>query len=69
MLKVSYKDLKGFGAIDITNETDEVVRGLKEGCQLIAASTGTNGITGVVFLSGGTLYKITQRSSSLFIIL
>lgn len=67
MLKVTQKEIKNFPAVDITNYTEEELRGIVPDVEEIAYSVGSYGCNGkLLHGKDGNFYKITSRSTNLF---
>lgn len=64
------KDIKNIYAEDLTNASSEIVYDLvKKGVKTVAVSMGIYGVNGWLGQdTKGNLYKITSRSSNLFIV-
>lgn len=72
-MKTTLKEIKAFNAIDITYiSSEDMKKLLKKECSFnyVAYSTGLYGTTGVVIqgFKTKTLYKITSRTSTLYMI-
>lgn len=72
MIKTTLKEIKGTQAVDITAYDFEKMCSLIRNTNFenIAYSTGVYGVNGVLLRdsNAGTLYKVTARSTALFMV-
>ena len=73
-MKTTLKEIKSYPAADISDFSPEQINRLKEGEKFltqVAYSTGIYGISGIILqgYASGTLYKVTKRSTALFMVL
>lgn len=69
MIKYSQRQIKEMNAIDVTNASHDEAQKLAPHCEQIGYSSGIYGINGCLWINTktGRLFKITARSTNLFI--